>query len=116
MLVAGLFGMIMVAYANTPLPVEIQNHALEQGSIIYYRDSKSEIARLGTKRQIVPISRIPLHVQDAFIAAENRTFRTDPGISISGIMRAAWSTVTGRQVQGGSRPPPRRSSTRTSTS
>ncbi|MEV4171204.1 transglycosylase domain-containing protein [Nonomuraea sp. NPDC049709] len=101
-LVAGLFGMIMVAYALTPLPSGTQQQAVEQGSIIYYRDGKTEIARLGTKREIVPISKIPLHVQDAFIAAENRTFRTDPGISVSGIMRAVWSTVSGQQVQGGS--------------
>ncbi|MDX3099237.1 transglycosylase domain-containing protein [Nonomuraea angiospora] len=101
-LAAGLFGMIMVAYANTPLPLATQQRAVEQGSIIYYRDGKTEIARLGTKREIVPISKIPRHVQDAFIAAENRTFRTDPGISVSGIMRAVWSTVTGQQVQGGS--------------
>ncbi|MFG6196992.1 transglycosylase domain-containing protein [Nonomuraea sp. JJY05] len=101
-LAAGLFGMIMVAYANTPLPLATQQQAVEQGSIIYYRDGKTEIARLGTKREIVPISKIPRHVQDAFIAAENRTFRTDPGFSVSGTMRAAWSTVTGRQVQGGS--------------
>ncbi|SEG77916.1 Membrane carboxypeptidase (penicillin-binding protein) [Nonomuraea solani] len=101
-LAAGLFGMIMVAYAYTPLPLQTQRQAVEQGSIIYYRDGKTEIARLGTKREIVPISRIPRHVQDAFIAAENRTFRTDPGISVSGIMRAVWSTATGRQVQGGS--------------
>ncbi|MCF6470542.1 penicillin-binding protein [Nonomuraea sp. MG754425] len=101
-LVAGLFGMIMVAYANTPLPLTVQDEAVEQGSIIYYRDGKTEIAHLGTKRQIVPLTKVPRHVQDAFIAAENRTFRTDPGISLSGITRAVWSTVTGRQVQGGS--------------
>ncbi|WP_344471595.1 transglycosylase domain-containing protein [Nonomuraea monospora] len=101
-LVAGLFGMIMVAYANTPLPSGTQQEATEQGSIIYYRDGKTEIARLGTKREIVPISKIPRPVQDAFIAVENRTFRTDPGISVSGIMRAVWSTVSGEQVQGGS--------------
>ncbi|TMR38596.1 penicillin-binding protein [Nonomuraea zeae] len=94
--------MIMVAYANTPLPLQTQQQAVEQGSIIYYRDGKTEIARLGTKREIVPISKIPRHVQDAFIAAENRTFRTDPGISVSGILRSVWSTVTGQQVQGGS--------------
>ncbi|MET8867069.1 transglycosylase domain-containing protein [Nonomuraea sp. NPDC004580] len=101
-LVTGLFGMIMVAYANTPLPTDTQDHATEQGSILYYRDGKTELARLGTKREIVPISKIPRHVQDAFIAAENRSFRTDPGFSISGIMRAAYSTLTGQQVQGGS--------------
>ncbi|MGV9384010.1 transglycosylase domain-containing protein [Nonomuraea sp. NPDC003707] len=101
-LAVGLFGMIMVAYGNTPLPLATQQKATEQGSVIYYRDGKTEIARLGTKREIVPITKIPRHVQDAFIAAENRTFRTDPGISVSGITRAAWSTLTGQQVQGGS--------------
>ncbi|MBB5782178.1 transglycosylase domain-containing protein [Nonomuraea jabiensis] len=101
-LAAGLFVMIMVAYANTPLPLATQQQAVEQGSIIYYRDGKTEIAWLGTKREIVPITKIPRHVHDAFIAAENRTFRTDPGISVSGIMRAVWSTVTGQQIQCGS--------------
>ena len=99
---AGVFGMIMVAYANTPLPVAKQQDAVTQGSIIYYRDGKTEIARLGTRREIVPISKIPKYVQDAVIAAENRTFRTDDGISFSGLARSVWMSATGQQLQGAS--------------
>ncbi|GGM69345.1 hypothetical protein GCM10010106_14370 [Thermopolyspora flexuosa] len=101
-LVAGVFGMVAVAYANTPLPVVKQEQALAQGSIIYYRDGKTEIARLGRKREIVPISKVPLHVQDAVISAENRSFRTDAGIDLKGIARSVWMTVTGQQIQGAS--------------
>jgi len=101
-LTAGLFGMVAVAYANTPLPVVKQEEALAQGSIIYYRDGKTEIARLGRNREIVPISKVPLHVQDAVIAAENRSFRTDAGIDLKGIARSVWMTVTGQQIQGAS--------------
>ena len=36
------------------------------------------------------------------LAAENRSFYTDPGISFTGIIRAAWNNVTGGSTQGGS--------------
>jgi membrane peptidoglycan carboxypeptidase len=101
-LVAGVFGMITVAYMNTPLPVVKQEDALKEGSVLYYRDGKTEIARLGVKREIVPISKVPVHVQDAIISAENRSFRTDAGIDLTSIARSAWMTVTGQQLQGGS--------------
>ncbi len=53
-------------------------------------------------RQDVPLSRVPRHVQDAVIAAENRSFRTDSGIAPTGIARAIWAAVTGGARQGGS--------------
>jgi membrane peptidoglycan carboxypeptidase len=50
----------------------------------------------------VPLSRIPQHVRDAVLAAENREFRRDPGVSLSGFGRALWASVTGGPLQGGS--------------
>ncbi|MFF4771717.1 transglycosylase domain-containing protein [Microtetraspora fusca] len=101
-LVAGVFGMIAVAYANTPVPKGVQADARAQGSIIYYRDGKTPIARVGEERTIVDISKIPRHVQDAVIAVENRSFREDSGISFSGLLRSVWMTASGQQVQGAS--------------
>ncbi|MBP2704651.1 penicillin-binding protein [Microbispora sp. RL4-1S] len=102
-LVAGVFGMIMVAYNNTPLPTEqeAQETAIAQGSTFYYRDGQV-IARLGTKRVAIKIDQVPKYVQDAVIAAENRTFWEDSGIDISGLGRSVWMTATGQQTQGGS--------------
>lgn len=99
---AGVFGMIAVAYAGTPVPTGVQDSAVDQGSAIYYSDGKGLIARLGTKRNPVTIDKIPLWVQDAVIAAENGGFREDSGIDFPGMVRSFVSTVTGTQVQGAS--------------
>ena len=40
--------------------------------------------------------------QDAVLSAENRSFYSDPGISFTGIARAAYSNLTGGSTQGGS--------------
>ncbi|GGS73783.1 penicillin-binding protein [Planobispora rosea] len=101
-LAAGVFGMVAVAYANTPVPTVPKADVNDRESIIYYRDGKTEIARIGTKRVPVTIDKIPEHVQDAVIAAENRSFREDGGIDFSGMARSVWSTVSGTQVQGAS--------------
>ncbi|MEV4109965.1 transglycosylase domain-containing protein [Nonomuraea sp. NPDC049695] len=103
-LAAGLFGMIMIAYANTPVPDanQAKAEALAEQSTIYYRDGKTEIAKLGTKREIVPISRMAQTVRDAAVAIENNTFYEDSGISISGMARALYMTATGQQLQGAS--------------
>ncbi len=51
----------------------------------------------------LPYERIPASAVDALIAVEDRTFLTHPGVSLRGILRAAWQNVTGgRIVSGGS--------------
>src|SRR5690606_12915996 len=92
---AGLFG---IAWALTPIPDSTQKDATAQGSVIYYRDGKTVIARQGIDRTIVDLADVPEHVRAAVIAAENRSFYDDSGISIKGTARAVWSTVTGQQL------------------
>ncbi|MFC7102063.1 transglycosylase domain-containing protein [Nonomuraea rubra] len=70
--------------------------------MIYYRDGKSVLARQGIDRRNVELARVPKHVRDAVIAAENRSFYEDAGVSLKGTGRAVWSTLTGQQLQGGS--------------
>ncbi|GGL01310.1 hypothetical protein Sme01_41510 [Sphaerisporangium melleum] len=102
---AGVFGMIAVAYANTPLPDErsAKETATAQGSTIYYANG-DVMARLGTERYTLDSLKddVPAVVQDAVIGAENDTFREDSGISLSGMVRSLWSTASGQQVQGAS--------------
>lgn len=51
----------------------------------------------------VPISEIPKSVQDAAISAEDKNFYTNPGFSITGIIRAFFADIfAGHVVQGGS--------------
>ncbi|MGI5273519.1 transglycosylase domain-containing protein [Nonomuraea sp. CA-218870] len=96
---AALFG---IAWAMTPIPDSTQKDATAQGSVIYYRDGKTVIARQGVDRRNVELAKVPAHVREAVIAAENRSFYDDSGVSVKGTARALWSTVTGNQIQGGS--------------
>ncbi|GAA3234039.1 transglycosylase domain-containing protein [Nonomuraea helvata] len=97
-----LVGLFAVAWAMTPIPDSTQKEATAQGSVIYYRDGKSVIARQGIDRKNVELAKVPKHVRDAVIAAENRSFYEDGGVSVKGTARAVWSTVSGQQLQGGS--------------
>lgn len=101
LITTGVLGFVIL-YLLTPIP-NAQSAALAAGSTFYYSDGKTVIAHMGTNRKILAsIDQVPVPVRQAVIAAENRTFYTDPGVSLQGSARAIWSTVSGGQVQGGS--------------
>jgi membrane peptidoglycan carboxypeptidase len=91
-----------IAYVLTPIPDSTQAAAQQRLNTYYYADGKTVITQEGTNRVPVDIKVVPKSMQDAVISAENRSFRTDPGVSLRGTARAFWSTVSGGQVQGGS--------------
>jgi penicillin-binding protein 1A len=92
------------AQAMATLPsVNDPTHQLGQSSVIYDRNGKVVTDVPGTvRRQVVPISEIPLVVQHAFVAVEDKRFYQNSGLDIRGILRAAWADLTGHPLQGGS--------------
>jgi len=54
-----------------------------------------------TKHTTLPLSDIPLHLQQAVIATEDASFYTNPGVDVVGIARALWINVTGGEVLAG---------------
>ncbi|GAA4730925.1 transglycosylase domain-containing protein [Modestobacter marinus] len=91
-----------VVYATTEVPTaeSVQN---DQTTVVYYADGVTEMARLGNEnRTNVTLDQVSEPAQNAVLAAENRAFYTDPGISFTGIVRAAWNNLTGGSTQGGS--------------
>ena len=62
------------------------------------------ITRRGfSQGDFVPVGELPTYVPDAFIAIEDRRFRSHWGVDPIGLMRAAWSNLlAGAIVQGGS--------------
>ena len=55
------------------------------------------------KRYIVNLKDIPLHVREAFVAAEDKRFYEHRGIDLLGIARAAYANIKARRIkQGGS--------------
>ncbi|MFB7509117.1 transglycosylase domain-containing protein [Streptomyces broussonetiae] len=91
----------VVAYQLTVIPAPHPEMVIQ--STVFLDASGQYLGRRGpVDRQDVPLSQVPRKVQDAVIAAENRSFRTDSGVSPTAILRAAWSTLSGAERQGGS--------------
>jgi membrane peptidoglycan carboxypeptidase len=56
----------------------------------------------GGDRQSVPLSAIPLHLINATIAIEDKSFYENPGFDVRGIVRSVWIALQGGTIQGGS--------------
>ncbi|MFL6094402.1 MAG: transglycosylase domain-containing protein, partial [Blastococcus sp.] len=96
----GVFVGVVYASTDVPSPDSITT---AQTTRIYYSDGSTEMARLGDEnRTNVTLAQVSEPARYAVLAAENRSFYTDPGISFTGIVRAAFNNVTGGSTQGGS--------------
>src|SRR3954454_11297415 len=96
----GVFVGVVYASTNVPSPDSITS---EQTTRIFYADGTTEMARLGDEnRTNVTLDKVSEPARNAVLAAENRSFYSDPGISLTGIVRATWNNLTGGSTQGGS--------------
>src|SRR3954471_3663504 len=95
--------LVGIGYATTPIP-NPSSFATAQATTLYYSDGKTVLARFGsTTRVDVALKEVPLDVQHAVLAAEDRQFYSEPGISPTGILRALWTDLRGGEIaQGGS--------------
>lgn len=99
--VSGL-GAFLVLYATTDLPDPNEDFTTNT-TFIYFNDGRNELGSLAVQnRETLDYAEMPQVMKDAVVAAENRSFWTDPGFSASGMTRGAWSIATGGEVQGGS--------------
>ena len=97
-----LVGIFYFAYKNTEIPDA--NKAFEaQSTYVYYSGGHAKVGRFAEQnRESIPLADIPQSMQDAAIAAEDRTFYTNSGIDPKGILRAAFSNAKGNATQGAS--------------
>ena len=104
MLAGFLLGAAAFAYGYAATDIPNPNEDFEtQTTIVYYADGKTELGRFAEQnRTSISLSEVPQHVQDAVIAAEDRTFYTNKGIDPKGILRAAFSNARGNATQGAS--------------
>jgi membrane peptidoglycan carboxypeptidase len=95
---------IVVAYEQTPVPTDAMA-ATGYAQSIVYSSNGSLIGRFGTtNRQELPYNEIPAKIINAVLAAEDRHFWTEGGISPTSTLRAAFADLTGNDgsLQGGS--------------
>ena len=95
-----MLGGIVWANTDVPLPGEVQT---PQRTLVLWADG-SEMARVGVvNRTSVPLEAVSTAAQQAVLAAEDRDFYDQPGVSLRGTARALWVNLRGREVaQGGS--------------
>jgi len=96
--------LVVVAYDQTPVPTAAMAATGFSQSVVYSSDG-TLIGRFGTTdRQMLNYDQIPQTVINAVLAAEDRNFFNEGGVSPTGIVRAAYSDLTGGNgsLQGGS--------------
>ena len=90
-----MFGGYEYVYNTTAIPAALASETA-QNSIVYYSDGTTAIGTIGTtNRQDMPLSQIPENLQNAYLAAEDKNFWTEGGVSYTGILRATLHNVTG---------------------
>ena len=92
--VVGVLALVGVVYARTEIPEPSADSTAAAVRILYA--DRSEMGRVGAQNRIpVSLVAVPEHVQRAVLAAEDRRFYTEPGISPRGIARALLTNVRG---------------------
>ncbi|MFI6082755.1 transglycosylase domain-containing protein [Streptomyces sp. NPDC051217] len=97
--------LVLAAFTVLYLVIDIPrpNEQAKAQSNVYLFGDGSRLARTGeVNRESVPLDRVPEDVRRAFVAAENKDFYSDSGVSLSGTARGVFSTLTGGGKQGGS--------------
>ena len=94
---------VAVAYnrVEVPTPGSVSSNQISE---IYQSDGSTLIGRIVPpegNRTLVDIDAIPVHVRNAVIAAEDRSFYTNEGYDPTGIGRAAIGQLTGEASAGG---------------
>ena len=108
LLIVGLVSSLLAAagfvvlYQAIEIPDPNEDFQTET-SFVYFSDGETELGKYATQnRDIISLKEMPQSIQDAVVAAENRTFWTDRGIDPKGILRAAFSNARGNAKQGAS--------------
>jgi membrane peptidoglycan carboxypeptidase len=98
--VVGLFA-LGYALVKVPSPSSI---SLAQSASVFYSDGTTPLGHVGARnRESVQLSQVPISVQNAVLAAEDRNFYSEQAVSPTGILRAVLVDLKDRDfVEGGS--------------
>ena len=95
-------GVVAVAYQRTNFP-DPNAAFMTNKSNVYYNDGTTVLGSFAEQnRTSIAYSEMPQSIKDAVVAAENRSFWTDKGISPTGIVRSLYEISRGRSLQGAS--------------
>jgi len=92
---------LVVGYTLTKVP-QPNSIATAEATTLTYNDG-TVMGKIGKNRKLVDLSQVSQPARKAVLAAEDRRFYSEPGISFTGIGRALYTNIAGGGVsQGGS--------------
>src|SRR5579859_5547368 len=105
-LFAGTAAASAISFFTSDLPAvhDLETAPVPLSTLIFDRSGEHLLYRLeDERRELIPLDQVPDMMQQATISIENKTFWTDPGIDVGGILRAAQINLhSGGITQGGS--------------
>lgn len=102
LMVVGALATFLVVYATTEVPKPAE-FARAQVTSVYYSDGTTEIGKFAeVNREIIETKDLPKQIGNAVVASEDRTFWTNSGIDVRGIVRAFLNNARGGSMQGAS--------------
>jgi membrane peptidoglycan carboxypeptidase len=92
-----LIAAFFYGYHSTQVPTDASELALQQSSTVYFSNGKTvgTFSDNGVERELLTSQQIPADMKNAVVAAEDRQFYTEGGVSITGTMRAAYEDLFG---------------------
>ncbi len=104
-----VFSVYAVYAQELPSAEEVERRSVETFETTRIYDRTGEhllyeiISAEGGRRTWMPLSEVSEHLRNATVAAEDKTFYTNPGgVNVEGLLRAAWGIVRGEDAGGGS--------------
>ncbi|TES85021.1 penicillin-binding protein, partial [Candidatus Aerophobetes bacterium] len=94
-------GYFIATFFDLPQIEKLEGYQPSVISRVYSEDGEVIAEFFRERREIVPLSRIPQHLQNAFIAIEDHRFYQHPGIDVRRIFKAAWIDITTWSTVGG---------------
>lgn len=93
--------LFLVAYNKTS--ISVQNSYTSSKASVFKYSNGTEVGRVYREDRVeVPLIRVPLHFQEAILAAEDSYFYSHSGVNPIAIMRALLKNATSDSLQGGS--------------
>jgi penicillin-binding protein 1C len=90
-------------FRDLPSPTRLSSASLPQSTRIFDRNGTLLYTIYSDKNQsFVPLAKIPLNLQHATIAIEDKDFYKHGAVDLRGIVRAGYATLFKKQLQGGS--------------
>lgn len=102
-LFVGIMGVFASYASGLPDPAQLENFQLAEGSRVISADGVELATFAAEQRRVIPYAQLPQVMVDAQVAAEDRTFWTNPCIDLRGIVRAALQNFSAsKRVSGAS--------------